>query len=135
MVSLLARHHDAVEAGCLALLGETYADDLRALEARWRALEARIVDHIACEEVMLARFARVSAEAAAMIHAQHERLLELVNRVGLEVQLHVLRAGTMRALVAALRAHAAYEGRTLYPWAERALDPPTREALCAQLAR
>jgi hypothetical protein len=132
---LLVRHHDAVEAACLALLGETFSDDPRSLEARWRAVEARILDHIVLEETMLARFARANAEAAAMIRAQHERLLELVNRVGLEIQLHVLRAGTMRALVAALRAHAAYEERTFYPWAEQALDAPAREALCAQLAR
>jgi hypothetical protein len=132
---LLSHHHDAVEAACLALLGETFADDPRSLERRWRTIEARLVDHIALEETMLDRFARVSPEAAAAIRAQHERLLELANRVGLEVQLHVLRAGTMRALVGALRAHAVYEGRTFYPWAERALDAPAREALCAQLAR
>ena len=131
---LLFRHHEALEAACLALLGQVYADDPHALVATWREIEAELIDHMSVEEsTMLPRFAAANPEAAATIREQHARLLELMNRVGLEVQLRGLRAESMQSLVTALRAHAVYESLTLYCWAEKALPVREREALCAQL--
>lgn len=70
------------------------------------------------EEHLFASFAETpdGMDRTAELRAEHAALRQLVDAVGLDVELHTLRAESIESLVAALRAHAAREERVFYPW-------------------
>jgi hemerythrin-like domain-containing protein len=126
---LLAHHHD-LERTCCDLLGETYADDSLALIAAWRRFEDRLRRHMALEEAyLLGPYAHSHRDDATEIRRQHDSLRALMTPLAIEVELHVIRAETVERLVNALRAHAAHEDTSMYPWAQRHLRARERSAL------
>jgi hemerythrin superfamily protein len=132
----LADHHERIEEACRDLLSETFADDPRALCHRWRAFEAEVLDHMAAEEEVVlpacARFAPAEVEA---IRVEHERLRDLLGQVGMEVELHAVRADTVQRLIGCLEEHARREELALYPWAKHNLSPQRLEALRERIER
>ncbi len=116
---LLAEHHREIEAACTALLARTYADDPRELVAQYKLFERAIVEHLDAEEQLIlpAYSAEDPADAQAIL-AEHGAIRHALNRIGIEVELHLVRARSVHALVELLREHAGREDQTMYPWAQ-----------------
>jgi hypothetical protein len=122
---LLAEHHTRLERACQDLLSDTYADDPRALCARWREFADAVEHHMAAEEaIILPLYERVAPAEASEIRAEHVRLRALLRRLDVEVDLHEVRVRTIRELIATLHEHARREEVLMYPWAERQLPAP-----------
>ena len=132
---LLAEHHRAMEAACTELLGHTYADEPFELVAEYRRFEREVRAHLAAEEdLLLPRYAQHAPDDARKLLDDHEELRRLLYRIGVDVELHIVRAATVDQLVARLRAHAAHEDAGLYAWAAGGLDARVRDQLRARLA-
>jgi hypothetical protein len=97
---------------------------------RWRSFEGQVLAHIQAEEdAILPAYAQAAPEAAAGIRADHQRLRELLARLGVEIDLHEIRLRTVKAMLESLRDHADREDRSMYPWAQRSLPLPRLVAL------
>jgi hemerythrin-like domain-containing protein len=116
--ALLAEHHVRLERACEDLLTDTYADDPRALCARWREFADAVEQHMIAEEAaILPLYERAAPVEANEIRLEHARLRALLRRLDVEVDLHEVRVGTIRELIESLREHARREEVQMYPWA------------------
>lgn len=133
---LLADHHRQIEDACRALLARTYADDSRALVAEYRGFEHAMLEHFTAEEEeILPGYAEHAPDDAQAIRADHARFRQLLFRLGVEVELHIIRATTVNQLVDQLHAHAAREDGAMYPWAEAQLSVTARRRLFVRIGR
>jgi Hemerythrin HHE cation binding domain len=133
---LLADHHREIEAACRALLACTYADDPFQLIAQYRAFEHAVLDHLAAEEeVILPGYAEAAPAGARAIRADHAALRQQLLAVGVEVELHFVRAETVCRLIDQLNAHAAREDASMYPWAQLHLPLPAKRRLFVRIGR
>jgi iron-sulfur cluster repair protein YtfE (RIC family) len=88
----------------------------------WPDFVADLEGHLAYEESELFPAFEQTPEGpdrTAELRHEHALIRALVEKVGVDVQLHVVRADTIDRLVAALRDHAAREERVFYPWLAR----------------
>lgn len=133
---LLADHHRATEQACTALLARTYADDPLELVAQYRLFEHALLDHLVAEEELIlpAYSAHAPADAQAL-RDDHAAIRKALERLGIEVELHLVRAHSVNELVDSLRAHAAREDRGMYPWAQVHLPKVTRRQLFLRIGR
>ena len=133
---LLADHHRAIEDACRALLACTYGDDSLQLIAQYRTFEHAMLEHLAAEEedILPAYEAAAPADARA-IRDDHAALRQQLFRIGVEVELHLVRAPTVRELIEQLHVHAAHEDATMYPWAQLQLPLSTKRRLFVQVGR
>lgn len=133
---LLADHHHAIEVACHALLSRTYAGDPRALIAQYRAFESAVLDHLAAEEALiLPAYAESAPADARAIRNDHAWLRQKLFQVGIEVELHLARAQTVRELIDQLHAHATREDASMYPWAQMHLPLSTKRLLFVRTGR
>jgi len=133
---LLAEHHRALEEAGSELLARTYADEPRALSQEYRVFEREVLDHLAAEElVILPGYQDASPHDAAAIRADHAAIRQQLFRVGLEIDLHLIRAHTVERLLAQLREHAQREDAAMYPWAQLHLPLSTKRRLFVRLGR
>lgn len=93
------------------------------VDARWTGFIREIEDHFRFEqEQVFPRFARRGPECREMVDmlsAQHAEMLQALENLGLQIQLHEIRAPTIERLVERMREHAEIENTHLYPWLER----------------
>ena len=133
---LLAEHHRALEEAGSELLARTYADEPRALSQEYRVFEREVLDHLAAEElVILPGYEVASPREAAAIRADHAAIRQQLFRVGLEIDLHLIRAHTIETLLAQLREHAAHEDVSMYPWAQVNLPLSTKRRMFVRLGK
>ncbi|HEX8108028.1 MAG TPA: hemerythrin domain-containing protein [Kofleriaceae bacterium] len=131
---LLAEHHRELETACRALLGHTYGEDPRELSLQYRAFERSTLDHLAAEEeLILPAYADHDPDDAAAIRREHATIRRLLFQVGIEVELHIVRAGTVKRLIDVLQAHAAREDASVYRWAQDHLPLSTRRQLFVRI--
>lgn len=114
----LPEHHDLIER----LLGdvkiEVRKDDPRELYGYWSGFVRELEDHMAAEEeVLLPEFAVAHPAEAVVLSEQHGHFRRRLAELGVQIDLHCLRAETIDVLVEELRAHARREDLLLYPWA------------------
>lgn len=109
--------------------------DWQVCDEIWGSFAADLEDHMRFEEEhLLAPFERAGDDAAlraADLRREHRHIRAQLEQLGVDIQLHVISAVRIDAFVASLRAHAALEGKTLYPWLATlpAAHPPApREA-------
>jgi len=111
--------------------------DHRTLGEIWRRFEGGLRAHFAAEEKHLfPRLEERHPSAVAALRAQHASILALLDTIGLDVDLHLVRSHQVTDLVERLRAHAASEDATVYLWAETETprDTDLRQRLWATLA-
>lgn len=120
-MTFLRADHDLLEslaAGIVKAVEESDREDLPRLVT---ALEEALVDHLDQEErELVSDYAREHPDEAAAIRREHDAIRAAVTELGVEMDLHVLRADAIAALVTRLREHAAHENATMYAWAARA---------------
>lgn len=103
-------------------------------QALWTELERRLEAHLAAEEELLfPRFREVDAAEVEALEAEHQRIRQNLEELGVGVDLKLVRASVARAFIEALEAHAAREDALLYRWADEAADEATRRALAERL--
>lgn len=133
---LLTDHHREIEDACRALLARAYADDSATLIQQYRAFEHAILDHLmAEEELILPRYAEAAPLDARALLVEHAILRRLLLQVGVEVELHCVRASTLCALIDRLHAHAAREDAAMYPWAQVHLSLAAKRRLFVRVGR
>jgi hypothetical protein len=133
---LLADHHREIEDACSALLAIAYEDCLRAVVEQYRALERAVLEHLEAEEsVILPDYAAHDPEAASAIRDEHAAIRKLLFRIGVEVELHVVRLETLQRLIDTLHAHAAREDVSMYPWAQVHLPLSAKRRLFVRIGR
>jgi hypothetical protein len=115
---LLPDHHRRIERLLEGMKIECRKGDPRALCAQWTDFEGDLNDHMAAEEeFLLPPFGEQHPDEAAFIGEDHARIRELLSELGLQVDLHCVRAEGIDQMVERLREHARREDALLYPWA------------------
>lgn len=131
---LFADHHRGIEAAYRALLAATYTDDPRELVTQFKIFENEILEHMAAEEeVILPAYEHYVPADARAVRKDHGRIREQLTRIGIDCDLHAIRADTMEELITELRTHAAREDLQMYRWAQIHLPLDTKRALFVRL--
>lgn len=136
MQRLLVEHHRALETACQTLLAQTYLDDPRELVFHYRAFERATLEHLAAEDdLILPDYAERVPDDARSIRDDHAAIRQLLFRIGIDVELHVVRVDTVKELIEKLQVHAAHEDAAMYPWAQDHLPLSTRRQLFVRIGR
>lgn len=131
---LLADHHRAIELAGRELLASTYADDPPALYTAYRGFERAILDHLAAEETMILPQYEIHApHDAKRTRDEHVEIRDLLFKVALEVELHLVRVERIEVLLEKLHDHAAREELAMYPWAQLHLPVTTKRELFVRI--
>jgi hypothetical protein len=111
-------HHERIEQLLDRLAHESYGDDPRALCDAWAQLDRALEAHFRDEEAyVLPAFADANPGEARALLAEHAAIRRLAAELGVDVELHAIRADTIGQLRQRLRAHAEREDAIMYPWA------------------
>ncbi len=131
----LRHEHAMLDRLCDDLVNRAESDDWRECDAVWDDLGRVLEAHMSLEEAtLLPVFGAEGPEQARLVdrlRREHRDIRRTVERFGIAVQLHTLRADDVREFVEALRRHAALEDSSLYAWADRAATPSSRPSLDA----
>lgn len=119
----LRADHVAFDERFADLRARAQTDDWRYLDAVWDGFVEDIGAHFDFEEkVLFPELRAQGADDAALVEqlvAEHAEIRSTLMQLGIQIQLHRVRATTIDALVDRLRKHAALENQRLYAWAER----------------
>jgi hemerythrin HHE cation binding domain-containing protein len=126
----LRHEHDMLGGLCDDLINRAESGDWHECDAVWDEFGRVLEAHMNLEEAtFLPVFGAEGPEQALLvdrIRHEHQDIRRTVERLGVAVQVHTLRADDVRELVALLRRHAALEDTSLYAWAARAASLPTQ---------
>lgn len=93
----------------------------------WDAFTTSLERHMADEESRLfPPYARIGPEAARVVQQlreEHQELRQRLQSIGVNIQLHAVRAEELEDLIRNLRAHAETEGQCIYPWLDMQAEP------------
>jgi polyisoprenoid-binding protein YceI len=119
---LLVSDHEHLEWSFQAIVNEAWRGDPADLGERWRSFERELLAHLATEEEDLIRlFGEVQPIEARELMAEHQQIRITATEMGIDLDLHCLRAARVQAFIDQLRAHAQREEQLLYPWATQRL--------------
>lgn len=123
----LGQDHAALERTFERVIAKFNGGDAEDIRAAWEQLDAELSAHLAAEErLIIPRFRRDDPEAADRILDEHRSIRAALEMLGVDLDLHSLRAEAAAGFIAALRRHAAYEDLVLYPWADAHLTEEER---------
>lgn len=129
----LRHEHAMLGHLCDDLVNRAESDDWRNCDAVWDELGRVLEAHMSLEEAtLLPVFGAEGPEQAYLVdqlRGEHRDIRLAVERLGVAIQVHALRASDVREFVETLRRHAALEDATLYAWADRAIEPSAKSAL------
>lgn len=118
---VMTEHHTRVDALLEELQNAAEVGvDARTLGELWTRLDRGLRAHFTAEEQALFPALRAAhPDEVAALEADHVEILRRLGELAVEVDLHVIREPTVRALLDRLRAHAAREDEGIYRWAGR----------------
>ncbi len=123
----LRREHAHLDRVFSDLVARANSGDWQECDVVWDGFASDLEAHMRFEEQRLfPDYRKIGAGAARTVEeltAAHAAVRRGLERIGVDIQLHLLRHETIEELVAALRAHAEREDRTLYPWLEARETP------------
>jgi hemerythrin-like domain-containing protein len=129
-LNVLAEDHRELDARIGRLLGRVRDGDPAALRPEWTEFERALSRHLEQEEAeILPGFARDDATGARAILTEHAGIRAALLEMGINLDLHLLRAEEVERFVDQLRAHAKREETALYAWAQRHIGPRGWEAI------
>jgi len=115
---LLAEHHRALDEQLDRLVARAQLGDAADLRAAWTAFERELLRHLEQEEAeILPGFARYDAAEALAILAEHADIRRALLEMGVNLDLHCLRAEAVQDFAQRLKAHARREDGAFYAWA------------------
>jgi len=116
----VAEHHRDLNHRLDELISRAQECDAAELRREWTAFERALLRHLELEEAeLLPGFAQHDAAGARAILADHAEIRRDLLEMGLNLDLHLLRAEAVEGFVRRLKTHARHEEEGLYPWAER----------------
>lgn len=116
----LREEHAALDARFDDLCARARAGEWSDVDEVWDDFADDLEAHLAYEEHDLFPLLGEQAPALAQrLVSQHEMIRRRLTELGVEIQLHTVRARTLEQLVDMLREHAQLESEQLYPWLER----------------
>ncbi len=118
--------HERFDERFDALCATAREGDWTDVDALWGPFEKDLRAHMAFEErELFEKFAATGegpADVVKTLKDQHADLRKQLAQLGIETQLHAIRADSIDAFVKALRMHAAVESAHFYPWLEKELE-------------
>ena len=127
---LLTTDHQRLEQLFRELENAVEGADQPTIQRDWTDFERGVLAHFEAEERLI--FPLLETEHAPEVERarkDHERVRALLADLGVRTDLHLLRKDVADELIARLREHAAWEDRTLYPWAQSRANEETRRSL------
>jgi hemerythrin superfamily protein len=122
-VQHLREDHVAFERRFDDLRAHARSDDWRYLDSVWDGFVDDLEEHFVYEEeVLFPELRRSAPDGSALalrLSTQHEQIRADIQLLGVQIQLHSIRASTIESLLNRLQRHAAVEDDCLYGWAER----------------
>lgn len=116
--SMLSEDHWHLEQLFQEIVACAQEGEHASLRGGWQRFERELTSHMELEEQeILPAFAREHLAEAQGIREEHARIRAALTEMGVELDLHCLRAERVEALIGLLRAHARREEALLYPWA------------------
>ncbi len=117
--SMLAGDHDRLERAFRAIVTRAYGGDFQQLEAEWLTFQTALLRHLEAEERhLIPALAEDRPGEAAVLLDDHTRIRDKLLELGVDLDLHCLRAERVDDFVGLLRAHAHREENTFYPWVD-----------------
>lgn len=133
---LLSDHHHRLELKGRDMVACAYTDDPLGLLSSWGELETELLDHMAAEEeVILPGYAAHAPGDADRIFDEHTRIRALITLIGVDIELHAIRAERLQRLVDTLGAHSASEDAAMYPWATDNIALVAQQLLFKRISR
>jgi hypothetical protein len=127
---VLVEHHRTLEERLDKLLVRTRTADPGDLRAEWAAFERELLKHMELEEAEILRgFASHDPDEARALLSEHGAIRNALLDIGINLDLHCLRAEAVEALVTRLKAHARREDGAFYPWAKTHVSPSGWQAI------
>jgi hypothetical protein len=112
-----SKHYRRLEGLLAELRALVLADDPRSLSRFWTAFERELRDHLAAEESsLLPAFGETHLHKARALRQDHAQIRELVEEIGLRIDLHLLRARAVDQLIDLLREHTLREEAWIDAW-------------------
>jgi hemerythrin superfamily protein len=123
--SMLAGDHHRLEREFQVIVTRAQGGDFQQLEAEWLAFERALLQHLEAEErTLIPALAEDRPAAAQALLQDHTAIRIKLLQLGVDLDLHSLRAERVESFVESLRAHAHREENTFYPWVDRQLRCP-----------
>ena len=121
--SLLSEDHQHLDQLFEEIVGWAREGEHASLREEWRRFERELSSHMDLEEQeILPAFSRTHQAEAQAILDEHARIRARLTEMGIDLDLHCLRAERVEAFIGLLRAHARREEGLLYPWASRTTE-------------
>ena len=116
---ILAGDHDRLDRAFQAIVTRAYGGDFQQLEAEWLTFQNALLQHLDAEEKHLIPALAVDrpGEARTLLD-EHARIRIQLLQMGVDLDLHCLRAERVEAFVNSLQAHAQREEHIFYPWVD-----------------
>jgi polyisoprenoid-binding protein YceI len=132
---LLVSDHEHLEKSFEAIVKDAWRGDPAGLSERWRSFERELLAHLDTEEVdLIAVYGGFEPLEARELLAEHQQIRVTATEMGIDLDLHCLRAARVQAFIDQLRAHAQREERLLYPWAMQQLGEAAAQRISRVLA-
>ncbi|MFO7565953.1 MAG: hemerythrin domain-containing protein [Enhygromyxa sp.] len=116
----LAEDHVRLDALFEQVLERARTGDWHECDKIWNEFSSALLEHFAFEEQQLfpdyAASSATARQEVSELLAEHDEVRELLDRIGVEIQLKRVDQPTIDALIARLRAHATRENAAFYPW-------------------
>lgn len=121
--SMLAGDHDRLDRVFQTIVTRAYGGDFQQLETEWSAFQDALLGHLDAEERnLIPALAKDRPREAQTLLEDHRLIRIQLLQLGVDLDLHCLRAEKVDAFVDALRAHAHREENIFYPWVDRQLE-------------
>lgn len=120
--SMLAGDHLRLDRAFQAIVMRAEGGDVQQLEAEWLAFQSALLQHLEAEErTLIPALGKDRPGEAQTLLDEHAEIRIKMLQLGVDLDLHCLRADRVEAFVEALRAHAHREENIFYPWVDRQL--------------
>jgi hemerythrin superfamily protein len=117
---MLAGDHDRLDRHFQAIVTRAYGGDFQQLETEWSAFQDALLGHLDAEERhVIPELAKDRPREAQTLLEDHRLIRIQLLQLGVDLDLHCLRAERVDTFVDALRAHAQREENIFYPWVDR----------------
>jgi len=118
--SMLAGDHHRLDRAFDAIVMRAEGGDFKELEHEWLVFQRGLLQHLEAEERhLIPALARDRPAEAQTLLDEHAGIRIKLLQLGIDLDLHCLRAERIEAFVEALRAHAHREENIFYPWVDR----------------